>query len=214
MEANHFSAEEYEPLLLAKLNEPSENQQNTRLQLMLFYRSSCRASDAMYYAEQYISHASDAEEEATAYFVLGQTMERICDFESALRFYLQGVALEPHEQFYQYFFRNNIAFSLNQLKRYEEAEAYLWEAITIDSSRANAFKNLGLSLEGQGKLAEAVNCFIAAIRTDASDPRALSHLEGLAAEHEQVYGQIPDLGYHIHKCREAVAYVRERNANG
>ncbi|MCZ6775146.1 MAG: tetratricopeptide repeat protein [Ignavibacteria bacterium] len=119
----------------------------------------------MYYAELYISHASDAEEEATAYFVLGQTMERIRDFESALRFYLQGVELEPHEQFYQYFFRNNIGYSLNQLKRYEEAEAYLWEAIMIDSSRANAFKNLGLSLEGQGKLAEAAPCFIAAIRT-------------------------------------------------
>jgi tetratricopeptide (TPR) repeat protein len=207
------SAGAYEKHLLSGLDDQNTDRQDIRLKLMVFYRSLCRAADAMYYAEQYLSDASDTEERVMAHFVLGQAMEHIRDFESALRFYLQGFELESDDQFYQYFFRNNIGFCLNQLQRYEEAEAYLLEATQIDPSRANAFKNLGLSFQGQGKFGEAAGSFIAAVRTDASDPRALRHLEELVEQHREVHTAIPDLNYHIRKCREAVEYVRKRSGD-
>lgn len=62
---------------------------------MVFYRSTCRVADAMYYAEEFISHTSDTEEKAVAYFLLGQAMEHINDFESAYRYYSQALVLEP-----------------------------------------------------------------------------------------------------------------------
>jgi tetratricopeptide (TPR) repeat protein len=99
---------------------------------------------------------------------------------------------------------------MNQLERYSDAEKDLREAIRLDPSRANAFKNLGLSLEGQGRFGDAARSFISAVRADASDPRALKHLEELAGQHKEAYADIPDLDYQVFKCREAVEYVASK----
>ena len=58
-----------------------------------------------------------------------------------------------------------------------EAEPRCRAAIRIDPQRYNAHKNLGLSLEGLGRYAEAAQAFVEAVRAEASDPRALKHLE-------------------------------------
>lgn len=212
IEGKMMTAEEAEKHLLAKLKDPTESQQSARLELVRFYRSTCRAVDAMCYAEEYLANTTDLEEKAEAYFHLGQAMEHVKDFESAFRFYTKSLEFEPRTRFYWYFIHNNIGFSLNQLKRYSNAEKYLREAISIDPSRANAFKNLGLSLDGQSRFVEAAESFIAAVRADASDPRALMHLEDLSEHHNELYAEMPDLSYKIHKCREAVTYVASQNA--
>lgn len=96
-----------EEMFLMQLDDPNADKQDARLQLMYFYRSSARAADAMFYAEQYITHATTVQEKITALYVLGQAMEHVKDWESAIKFYLQGFNLEPTQQFYQYFVRNN-----------------------------------------------------------------------------------------------------------
>lgn len=200
-----------EEFYLMQLDDPSADKQDARLQLMMFYRSSARAADAMFYAEQYISHATAVEEKITAFYVLGQAMEHVKDWESAIKFYLQGFNLEPQQQFYQYFFWNNIGFSMNQLGRFVEAEKYLRDAIPIDRTRCNAFKNLGLSLEGQGRFVEAVESYVAAVRADAADRRALRHLEEMVSAHHELFEEIPDLNQQIEKCRSAVKIVKNMN---
>ena len=206
-EGGMMTGDEVEKHLVARLNDPNKDQQETRLELVRFYRSTGRVVDALCLAGEYLAGSVDLEQEAEMYFHLGQAMEHVEDWESAFRFYTKAFELEPKSEFYWYFIHNNIGFSLNQLKRYSDAEKYLREAIAMDPSRANAFKNLGLSLEGQGRFGEAALSFIAAVRADASDPRALGHLEELAERHNEVLDVNPGLAYQIARCREAVEYV-------
>lgn len=54
-------------------------------------------------------------------------------------------------------------------------------------------------------------CFITAVQTDASDTRALRHLEALLDKHPDTRNQIPDFEPHLMGCRmavEQVAHVR------
>ena len=208
-----MTLEEAERHFLAKLNDSNEDQQAARRELVQIYRTMCRASDAMYHAQEYLAHTTDLEERAEMFFFLGQVSERMNDFESAVRFYKIALELEPRSDFYAYFVRNNLGYSLNQLDRYVDAEKHLRRAIEIDPNIANAHKNLGLSLEGQGRNAEAVQSYIAAIQANASDSRALKHLEELANRQRELFAEIPDLRYQINMCRQAVAFASARNLN-
>jgi len=209
IEGKPVTLEEAEEFLLAKLNDPAWNPHYAKLELVIFYGSTNRVTDAMRYADEYLAESTDLEERSGMYFYKGQLMEHIRDWESAIRFYSKALEFRSQDEINRYFIHNNIGFSLNQLKRYSEAEKYLREAIALDPSRANAFKNLGLSLEGQGRFGDAARSFMAAVQADASDPRALKHLEELAEQHPEVYAFIPDLSQQITRCREVVEYVAE-----
>jgi len=205
--------EDAESHFLAKLNDPNGDQQAARRELVLLYRTTKRTTDALYYAEEYLTHTTNLEARTEMYFFMGQAMEHANDFESATRFYLVAFELSPRNASYQYFIRNNIGFSLNQLHRFVDAESFLREAIDIDPDRANGHKNLGLSLEGQRRYAEAARSFIAAVQANASDSRALKHLEELAKRQRELYTEIPDLSYQINMCRQAVAFASNGRVN-
>jgi tetratricopeptide (TPR) repeat protein len=199
-------AEDYLP---AKLSDPEQDPQAVRLELVRFYGSIDREAEAMRYADEYLGDCDDPSEGARMFFHQGQLTEHMKDWETALWFYRR--ALESASSLdAPYFFYNNIGFCLIQLNRPAEAEPHLREAIRIDPSRANAFKNLGLSLQGQGRFGEAARVFIRAVRTDASDPRAFRHLEELAQRHKEIHAEIPDLEAEISRCRDAVAFARAR----
>ena len=83
-----MTAEEAERAFLAKLDDPNEDRQAVKLELVRIYRSMGKVPDAMRYAEEYLADNSDSEGEVEVYFTLGQAMEKVDDFESALRFYL------------------------------------------------------------------------------------------------------------------------------
>ena len=205
--------EEAEMHFLAKLNDPNENHKAVRLELVRIYRLMGKVADAMSFATEYLEETNDLEEKAEAYFTLGQAMEHNDDFETAVRFYMLALELEPRNKFHAYFIRNNIGFSMNHLNRHIEAEKYLREAIAIDTSHANAHKNLGLSLEGQQRYGEAARSFIAAVQANASDPRALWHLEELTERHPETFAEILDLSYQTNMCRKAVEFAAQRKMN-
>jgi len=70
-----------------------------------------------------------------------------------------------------------------------------------DPNRPNAYKNLGLSLAGQGQYCEAAQCFVAATQVNAADPRAFHLLMDLLKNR-------PELEYDFETaalcCRKAV----------
>jgi tetratricopeptide (TPR) repeat protein len=206
-----MTADEVEKHLLARMNDPTEDHQRVRLDLLRLYRSMGRAADALAVATDYLAETSDTEAHAECFFHIGQTMEHVQDWESAIRWYTNALELRPRNQFYRYFCNNNLGFCLNQVGRFSDAEEYLHKAIAIDNSRANAFKNLALSLSGRGRHVEAARTYIAAIRADASDSRALGHLEELTEQNPNLYDAFPDLGHQIQKCRQAVDYAASRN---
>ncbi|MEI7902626.1 MAG: ATP-dependent Clp protease adaptor ClpS, partial [bacterium] len=89
-----------------------------------------------------------------------------------------------------YFSNNNLAYNLNQLGLYAEAEPHCREAIRTEPLRHNAHKNLGVSLQGQGRWAEAADSYGRATEACPFDPRAAGHMEAMLKEHPEVRGML------------------------
>jgi CheY-like chemotaxis protein len=128
----------------------------------------------------------------------------------AIRHYSQALSLEPAEGCVWYLIHNNLGYCLNHFGRFDEAEFYCRKAIEIDPARQNAYKNLGIALEGQEDYAGAAMCYIRAVHTNASDARSLRHLESLADKHPVVCVDVPDFDRHLQGCRYAVAQATQR----
>jgi len=146
----------------------------------------------------------DAEEQASYYFNLGGRAEQEGRYEAAIEHYRKGLTFRPTEKFAAYFLHNNLAYCLNLRGEHVEAERLCRLAIEIDSGRANAFKNLGISLAGQNDLLGAAWAWIEATRVDARDPRAFHLLEKLLADHPELVSQFPGILNELEECKKAV----------
>jgi len=117
----------------------------------------------------------------------GGLMERDRNYSAAAEAYRKGLEYVQNDPRLNYFLRNNLGYSLNQLGLFTEGESWCRKAIKVDPDRANAHKNLGLALQGQRRFPEAAESFKNAAVTNPFDRRAFNHLRELLETH-------PDLG--------------------
>ncbi len=150
---------------------------------------------------------------------MGQLMEEIGDFESAIIYYKQAHtdrqadADNPAWMDLWYWVNNNLGFSLNQIGKYQEAEGYCRVAISIDHYSYNAYKNLEVSLEAQGQYKKAAWLYIKAARLSSRDTRSLTHLENILAKHGEILREIPKMNNELEKCRKAARKMQEALQN-
>ena len=138
------------------------------------------------------------EKRAECFLLLGVECENADDHETAVNLYRLGIDCCPSEIGTRYFLHNNLGYCLNRLGRHDVAEKMCLAAIGIDPRRFNAYKNLGLARQGQGRHPEAAALFLKATHIFPFDPRSLNHLEEILADHrEEVELAIPDIGEHI-----------------
>jgi tetratricopeptide (TPR) repeat protein len=138
---------------------------------------------------------SDANPEAKAFFCLsaGIEKERQRDYEAALACYSLAFGLTPGQDDVWYFLHNNLGFCLNQFAKCAEAEPYCLQAIEINPHRHNAYKNLGVSLQGQGEYIAAAHLYLRAAEIAPEDPRAQQHLDALLRDQPEIGTQIRDI---------------------
>jgi tetratricopeptide (TPR) repeat protein len=203
------TAEDAERILLEKVNKQEEGLRSALFELARFYQHTRRHSIALTVVDRIEALAHGPEEKAHCYLSMGQLAEGLNDFTAAVDYYSQAYRLEPDTTWVWYFINNNLGYSLNQLERYTEAEGYCRAAIKIDPKRYNAFKNLGVSLEGQGALVSAAANYIQAVRSEAADPRALFHLQKLFAKNPLLLQENPSLVTDLENCRKAVIFARK-----
>ena len=132
---------------------------------------------------------------ALYWLIKGGLMEKDRNFSAAAEAYRNGLEFDSRDPMVEYFMRNNLGYSLNQLGQFSEGESWCREAIEIEPERPNAHKNLGLALQGQGRYPEAAESFRNATLVDRFDQRALNHLRELLETH-------PDLGITHPEYRE------------
>jgi tetratricopeptide (TPR) repeat protein len=200
--------DEIEERCLKQLQEKEGKCVQSLVNLAKLYSQAKRHDDAFHCVERLIAFSDDPEEHGAYYLALGGFMEKIGDYQWAVGFYCQALALEPCRNTTWYFIHNNLGYSLNQLADYDGAIPYLRRAIEIDPRRPNAYKNLGLAFEAKGNFEEAAELFVAATRANASDSRSLAHLENLISSHPELEIDLPDLPTRLEACREAVKIAR------
>ena len=182
------AADEAEKQLLSQLKTKQRPEEDVRWDLSRLYSYTKHHEQAFAEVQRLVQMAETLEKKAQCYLAMGQLMEQMQNFEMAIKYYSQALSLEPINNQTWYFIHNNLGYCLNHFGRYREAQPYCCRAIKIDPLRHNAYKNLGISLEGQGDYANAAKCYIKAVQTNASDPRALRHLE------ELIHLPVPFLG--------------------
>jgi tetratricopeptide (TPR) repeat protein len=197
------TAKQAEELLLGQLQTKERAEPEVLWDLACLYSKTGNQERAFALVQQLVEKANSLEEKARFCLAMGQLMEQMGNYEMAVRYYREALALEPVGGGTWYFINNNLGYCLNHFQRFAEAEPYLRRAIEIDPNRANAFKNLGISLQGQGDYAGAAQCYIKAVRVNAADPRALRHLEQLLQQHPAVSIELPDVGEQLAACQLA-----------
>jgi tetratricopeptide (TPR) repeat protein len=198
------TAEEYEREILERLEKDSASRKQSLWDLSVLYGSTGRQEKCLECLKKLALLTDGPEERAQCYLAIGAQRERVDDFEGAVSYYRAAFGMEPQSTDAWYWINNNLGYSLVQLGQCHEAEAYLHNAVAIDQTRPNAYKNLRLASLGQNRLEAAIDYFVRATQANASDGRSLGHLEQLVREHPELLDKVPNLEGTIEDCRIAV----------
>jgi|SRR6266446_7043035 len=202
-----MSAAEMEKTLLKRLQAEKSQPIEALWQLARFYQQSKQYEKGLACLRQALPQMPDAERKAHCVLALGQMMESVGDYSSAVGYYKEAFALEPVQTDAWYFINNNLGFSLNQLGQFGEGEKYCRKAIEVDPNRPNAFKNLGIALSGQGDFRGAAKCFLTATQVNAADARAFHLLEDLLKQHPELEYEFQD---RVECCQKAIAVAAKK----
>ncbi len=192
-------AEQVEADLAARIAAAEEALEGAVWQLARFYSTVGRYEDAKACVERSVAGTQDPAKRAAAQLRFGQLLEQQDRYAEAEATYTRGLEFPPASPNVSYLLNNNRGYCLNVLGRHAEAEFHARAAIAIDPRPHNAHKNLGLALAGQGHLAEAARCLLAADRRCPQDGRARQHLAKLLTENPEVLAADPVLAA---ACRE------------
>jgi len=201
-----LTVEEAEQELNRQLQEADENPGTVLWELARLYNATNRQDQALHCLRRALAGETEVEAKAHCVLALGQTMEQARDYPSAIRFYREAFAMEPVNNDVWYFINNNLGYSYNQVEQHSEAETFCRAAIAINPNRHNAYKNLGIALQGLGKHSEAAQCLVVATQKNANDPRATEHLRQLLEAkpelNEEFAGQLA-------LCQRTIRYVAD-----
>ena len=156
-------------------------------------------------AEQLLANPQGPDDQARAYVILGVISEHEQDWDAAVQNYSRALSAVPDHPHTRYYSNNNLAYSLIQLGRFDDAEDYCLAAIEIDGERHNAHKNLGLAYQGQGRWLDAALSFLAAYELNPRDPRAWHHLEKVLAARPVLLKQSETLRSGVKAMQKAIA---------
>ena len=182
-----------EKLLLERLENSQSESDYFRWLLFVvgFYRGIQKVDAATALLRRFIETNNNDEQRAHCHLTLGQIATDELRFDAALGHFKTALGLNPKQKRVVYVLHNNTAYCLNMLHRYTEGEGHCLIAIEINWTRASGYRNLGVSLKGQGKIVEAVWALVEATKLDVSDERARLLLRTLIAENPKLAVQCP-----------------------
>lgn len=185
--------QETERLLIERLQNSKNDEDYFRwlLFVVAFYRGIEKVDSARALLQMFLDANPDNDKKAHCHLALGQIATDDQRFETALRHFLTALKLSPSRAKVSYVLHNNTGYCLNQLARHQEAEQHCRLALAIDSLRPSAYRNLGISLQGQGDQKSAAWAFVESAKADSSDQRAYHLLSNLIEKHPDLRIQCP-----------------------
>ena len=182
-----------EALLLARLKNSKNDEDYFRWMLFVvgFYRGINKVESATQLLQGYLQLSKNPEQLAHCHLALGQIATDEQRLDQALNHFTAALELAPKKRKVSYVLHNNIGFCMNSLGRFSEGEKYCRRAVEMDWIRASGYRNLGVSLQGQGDFVGAAWAFAEAVKADAQDDRARGLLDKLIALNPWIAIQCP-----------------------
>ena len=148
---------------------------------------------AQAYFEKIIEISDSEVIRSFCFLSIGQIKENQEDIAAAVDWYRRAFRMRPGSDGTWYFLYNNLGYCLNRLGQHKEAMAYCEKAVSLNPDRHNAHKNLGVSLEGLGRYADAARSYLKAAGLCPADTRALSLLCSVIKSHPEIAVDFPEL---------------------
>ena len=185
--------QETERLLIERLQNSKNEEDYFRwlLFVVAFYRGIERVDSARALLQLFLETSEEPEQKAHCHLALGQIATDEQHIEIALNHFTTALRFKPTKPKVGYVLHNNVSYCLNQLGRYKDAEQQCRLAIEIDARRASAYRNLGISLDGQKNILGAAWALVEAIKMDSADERARNILKRIVLEHPTLTIQCP-----------------------
>ena len=182
------SAQDTEKLLLERLQSSTTEDDQFRWLLFVvgYYRGLQRIDAAKALLQRFLRESQKSEYKAHCHLALGQIATDEQELEIALNHFSAALGLKPTAKKVEYVLLNNAGYCLNMLGRYTEGERHCRMALEIDGMRPSAYRNLGVSLQGQGNQIGAAWALVEATKADTSDERARVLLQNLVASNPEM----------------------------
>jgi tetratricopeptide (TPR) repeat protein len=182
-----------EKMLLQRLEATTNEEDHFRWMLFTvgYYRGVARLDAAKELLNRFLDTTSNPEFRVQCHLALGQIATDDQQMEQAIAHFGAGLELQPGSKKIEYVLRNNLGYCLNMVGRYDDGEQQCRAALDLNWTRPSAFRNLGISFHGQGKIAAAAWALLEAIKTDSADDRARMLLKKLATDHPSLLQQCP-----------------------
>ncbi|WP_460019189.1 tetratricopeptide repeat protein [Magnetospira thiophila] len=158
-----------------------------------FSASRCLLNEEHQNINRLLEEAETSDDRAKILMSVGIECERREDWMTAVDYYAKVLEEAPVREKFRYFGNNNLAYSLVQMGRFDEAEPYCLAAIAVTPERHNAHKNLGLVRQGQERWHDAATCFAEAFRLCPGDPRSRHLLNSVLDSHPDLLAESADL---------------------
>jgi len=180
-------------MLLQRLESTTNDDEYFRWMLFTvgYYRGIKRLDAAKDLLERFLGVTSNPEYHVQCHLALGQIATDEHKMDAAVGHFKAALDLQPSSKRIEYILRNNLGYCLNVVGRYGDGEHYCRTALDLNWSRSSAYRNLGISFQGQGKLTSAAWALLESVKMDASDDRARSLLKTLATDHPSLVFQCP-----------------------
>ena len=141
----------------------------SRLNLSRVLIEQGKASEALPQVETVLGIDSTSNE---GYRVLGRVKDELGDPAGAGQAFERAIALDPSDVWSM----NNLAWVFIAQHKFDDALGPLARAIEIDSSVATFQNNLGIALEGTGRLVQAASAYRSALGIDSTYRKATDNL--------------------------------------
>ena len=139
-----------------------------------------------FFASRLLACHPGTEEKAAEWVWLGSLLERRKSFRQAAVYYQMAIQSEPADPRSWHLANSGLGACLNRIGRHAEAETFCRAAVKAAPGQYLDHKNLGIALEGQGRLLDAVESYARASELESGDLRALSRLHALLKRHPRI----------------------------
>jgi tetratricopeptide (TPR) repeat protein len=186
-------AHDTEKMLLQRLESTTNEEEHFRWMLFTvgYYRGIQKVEAAKDLLRRFLGVTSKPDYHVQCQLALGQIATDEQNMDMAISHFGAALNLQPESKKIEYILHNNLGYCFNMMGRYDDGERHCRTALDLNWSRPSAYRNLGVSFHGQGKLASAAWALLEAVKMDASDERARALLKKLASDNPSLAIQCP-----------------------